>query len=78
MVNEYIIDVRPILNKIKEGKTINFTILDEIIENYKKIAMKLVRMILILLLMIIIVRKLKVVILLTIINNLKEKKKWKK
>ena len=36
LANEYIIDVRPILTKIKDGKTINFKILDEIIENYKK------------------------------------------
>ena len=36
LANEYIIDVRPILSKINEGKTINLTILDEIIENYKK------------------------------------------
>jgi Dullard-like phosphatase family protein len=36
LANDYIIDVRPILTKIKEGKTINFKILDEIIENYKK------------------------------------------
>ena len=36
LANEYIIDVRPILTKIKDGKTINFKIFDEIIENYKK------------------------------------------
>ena len=36
LANEYIIDVRPILSKIKEGKKINFTIFDDIIEDYKK------------------------------------------
>ena len=36
LANEYIIDVRPILTKIKNGKAINFKILDEIIESYKK------------------------------------------
>ena len=36
LANEYIIDVRPILTKIKDGKSINFKIFDEIIKNYKK------------------------------------------
>lgn len=36
LANEYINDVRPILTKIKDGKTINFKIFDEIIDNYIK------------------------------------------
>ena len=36
LANDYIEDVKPILNKVKEGKRIKYDVFDEIIENYSK------------------------------------------
>ena len=36
LANDFIVDVKPILNKVKEGKKIKYHIFDELIENYFK------------------------------------------